>query len=213
MESRLAASEASVESMQNNLYIIRGRLNKLIVRAPVSGELASLRPEIGEVISYGTRIGIVNILDAYKLRVDIDEHYLARIKRGLKGMCDFSDKDYLATITKIYPEVKEGKFAVDVEFDKNIPQEIKIGQTSRIRLELGESKQAILIPRGGFYQNTGGQWIFVVDKSGNFAAKRNIKIGRQNPNYYEVLEGLNPGEKVIVSGYDNFGDVDKLILK
>jgi HlyD family secretion protein len=213
MKSRLAASETSVESMQSNLNIIRGRLNKLTVKAPVSGELASLKPEVGEVIAYGTRIGIINIIDSYKLRVEIDEHYLARIKRGLKGACDFTDKDYPATLTKIFPEVKEGKFFVDMEFDKNVPQEIRIGQTSRIRLELGESQHAILVSRGGFYQNTGGQWIYVLDKTGTFAEKRSIRIGRQNPTYYEVLEGLEPGEKVIISGYDNFGNVDKLMLK
>lgn len=213
MKIRIAASEESVESMQNNLKIIRGRLNHLILKSPVNGELASLKPEIGEVIAYGSRIGTINILDSYKVRVEIDEHYLARIQKGLKGMCDFSDKDYPATITKIYPEVKDGKFSADMEFDKNIPQEIKIGQTSRIRLELGESKRALLISRGGFFQSTGGQWIFVLDKSGKYATKRNIRIGLQNPSYFEVQEGLEPGEKVIVSGYENFGNVDKLILK
>ena len=213
MESRLAASEESVESMQDNLNIIRGRLQKLTVRAPVNGELATLNPEIGEVITYGTRIGTINILESYKLRVEIDEHYISRVSRDLNGECDFSGKLYSAKIKKIYPEVLEGRFTLDMEFTKDIPEEIRIGQTSRIRLELGESKQALLIPRGGFYQSSGGQWIFVIDPSGDFAIKKEIRIGRQNPMYYEVLEGLEQGEKVIVSSYDNFGDVDKLILK
>jgi HlyD family secretion protein len=213
MKLRLSASEESVESMQNNLKIIRNRLNKLLVQAPVNGELATLKPEIGEVINYGTRIGIINILDSYKLRVEIDEHYISRVKRQLKGVCDFSSNDFPSYITKIYPEVKEGKFSVDMVFSDKVPSDIRIGQTSRIRLELGESNKAILIPRGGFYQNTGGQWIFVVEPNGKFATKRNIKIGRQNPNYYEVIEGLDSGDRVITSGYENFGNVDKLILK
>ncbi len=213
IETRIAASEASVESMQKNMAMIRERLNKLSITAPVNGELASLKPELGEVIAYATRIGTINILDSYKVRVDIDEHYISRVKLKLKAYCDFSGNDYGASITKIFPEVKDGKFSVDMEFSGKIPQEIRIGQTSRIRLELGESETALLIGRGGFYQTTGGQWIYVVDKSETFATKRNIKIGRQNPQYYEILEGLAPGEKIITSGYENFGTADKLVLK
>ena len=179
----------------------------------MDGELATLNPEIGEIVNYGTRIGTVNILDSYKLRVEIDEHYIARVNRGLVGDCDFAGSPYAGMIKKIYPEVQTGRFYVDMVFTENIPAAIRIGQTSRIKLELGESKQAILIPRGGFYQSTGGQWVFVVDETGEFAYRRDISIGRQNPRYYEVLAGLEPGEQVIISSYDNFGDVDKLILK
>lgn len=213
MIERIDASEESVKRMQANLSLTRKRLDKLTVRASNNGELATLNPEIGEVISYGTRIGTINILDSYKLRVEVDEHYISRITRGLNAECDFSNTSYSATITKNYPEVVAGRFAVDMEFTKDTPAEIRIGQTSRIKLELGESKQAILIPRGGFYQSTGGQWLFVVDESGEFAYKRDIQIGRQNPKYYEVLNGLEAGEQVIVSGYENFGDVEKLMLK
>jgi HlyD family secretion protein len=213
INTRIAASEASVESMQKNMAMVRERLNKLSITAPVNGELATLKPELGEVINYGTRIGSVNILDSYKVRVDIDEHYISRVKPKLKAYCDFSGADYAASITKIFPEVKDGKFSVDMEFSGKVPQEIRIGQTSRIRLELGESETALLVGRGGFYQTTGGQWIYVVDKSETYATKRNIKIGRQNPKYYEVLEGLAPGEKIITSGYENFGTADKLVLK
>lgn len=213
MLKRISSSEKSIQRMNKNLDLTRSRLDKLLLKSPVDGELATLNPEIGEVINYGTRIGIINILDSYKLRVEVDEHYIARVKNGLKGECDFSDKLFPAKITKIYPEVVDGRFAVDMELTKNTPQEIRIGQTSHIRLELGKSKQATLIPRGGFYQSTGGQWVFVVDESGEFASKREIRIGRQNPKYYEVIEGLEPGEEVIVSGYDNFGEVDRLILK
>ncbi|HEY4785124.1 MAG TPA: efflux RND transporter periplasmic adaptor subunit [Bacteroidales bacterium] len=213
MNTRIEASEESVGSMQKNLGIIRTRLVKLTIKAPVDGELATLNPEIGQVISYGTRIGTINILDSYKVKADIDEHYISRIKPRLTAYCEFSEKDYQATITKVYPEVKDGRFSVDMVFTGQIPLEIRIGQTSRIRLELGESKQALLVSRGGFYQTTGGQWIFVVDKTGKKAIKRNIRIGRQNPKYYEVLEGLEKGEQVIVSGYENFGTADQLILK
>ena len=205
--------ETSVRSLTNNLEIIQQRLENLNIKAPVNGELASLNPEIGEVIMYGTRIGTVNILDSYKLRVELDEHYIARVNRGLVGDCDFAGVPYPGKITKIYPEVQNGRFYVDMEFTENIPGAIRIGQTSRIKLELGESKQAVLIPRGGFYQSTGGQWVFVIDESGEFAYRRDISIGRQNPRYYEVLSGLEPGEQVIISSYDTFGDVDKLILK
>jgi HlyD family secretion protein len=213
IETRISASESSVGSMQKNMAIVRERLNKLSITAPVNGELATLKPELGEVINYGTRIGTVNILDSYKVKVEIDEHYISRVKLKLKAYCDFSGAEFLSSITKVFPEVKDGKFYVDMEFSGKVPADIRIGQTSRIRLELGASETANLIPRGGFYQTTGGQWIYVVDKSEAYAVKRNIKIGRQNPKYYEVLEGLEPGEKVITSGYENFGTADKLVLK
>jgi len=205
--------ETSVRSLTKNLVIIQQRLENLNIKAPVEGELATLNPEIGEVVSYGSRIGTVNILDSYKLRVEIDEHYIARVNRGLVGDCDFASVPYPGMIKKIYPEVQGGRFYVDMVFTGEIPGAIRIGQTSRIKLELGESKEAVLIPRGGFYQSTGGQWVYVIDESTEFAYKREISIGRQNPRYYEVLSGLNPGEKVIISSYDTFGDVDKLILK
>jgi HlyD family secretion protein len=213
IKTRISSSEESVESMQKNLNIIRSRLNKLTITAPANGELATLLPELGKVISYGTPIGSINILDSYKVKAEIDEHYISRVKLKLQAFCDFSEKDYGAGISKIYPEVKDGRFYVDMVFVNNIPKDIRIGQTTRIRLELGESQQAVLVPRGGFYQTTGGQWIFVVDKNEKTAVKRSIKIGRQNPNYYEIIDGLTPGEKVITSGYENFGTAEKLILK
>ena len=205
--------ESSVESMETSMRIIRRRLDNLNIKANVDGELASLNPEVGEVISYGSRIGTINVLDAYKMRVEIDEHYIARISIGLTGDCDFAGSSYKGEIKKIYPEVRGGRFAVDMEFESDIPEQIRIGQTSRIRLQLGESREGILLSKGGFYQSTGGQWVFVVDPSGEFATKRDISIGRQNPRYYEVLDGLEPGEKVIVSGYQTFTSHDKLILK
>ncbi|MCK4750014.1 MAG: HlyD family efflux transporter periplasmic adaptor subunit, partial [Bacteroidales bacterium] len=205
--------ESSVRSMEESMLIIRRRLDNLNVKATVDGELATLNPEIGEVVTYGFRVGTINILESYKLRVDIDEHYIARVQRGLNGECDFASTPYTGVITKIYPEVQNGRFAVDMVFTDEVPEQIRIGQTSRIRLQLGESKQGILLTKGGFYQTTGGQWVFVLDKTDEFAIKRDISIGRQNPRYYEVLSGLEPGERVIVSSYQNYADHDKLILK
>lgn len=210
---QLTSMDNQIKNMQENLKIIQGRMENLKVKAPVDGELANLNPEVGEVITYGNRIGTVNILDDYKLRVEIDEHYIARVRKGLPGSFDFAGSNYKLIIDKVYPEVNNGRFAVDMIFTSEKPNQIRIGQTFRLKLELGESKQAILIPRGGFYQSTGGQWVYVVDESGEFAVKRSISIGRQNPKYYEVLEGLTPGEEVIVSSYDNFNEVDQLILK
>ncbi len=210
---QVATLEESVANMSRNLKLAQKRLDNLNIKAPVDGELATLNPEIGEVINYGNRVGTINILDSYKLRVEIDEHYVARVERELIGECDFAGNKYTASIKKLYPEVQNGRFAVDMVFTGEVPEQIKIGQTSRIKLELGESQKAMLLPKGGFYQSTGGQWVYIIDPSGDFARKRQSSIGRQNPRYYEVLEGLNEGEEVIVSSYDNFGDADKLILK
>jgi len=210
---QIASLERSLKRMQDNLEIVQSRLESLNYRAPVDGELASLNLEEGQVIAVGQRIGQINILDSYKLRVDVDEYYISRVTRGLVGECDFSGKIFKAVTTKIYPEVRAGRFGVDMEFRDTVPEKIRIGQTSRIRLELGQSRTAVLIPRGGFFQSTGGQWVYVVDESGKYAYKRNIRLGSMNPMYYEVLEGLEPGEKVIVSNYDTFGDADKLMFK
>jgi HlyD family secretion protein len=210
---QLRSLESSVSSMEASLGIIQRRMDNLNIKATADGELASLNPEIGEVVTYGTRVGTINILDSYKLRVDIDEHYIARIQADLTGECDFASTPYKGVITKVYPEVQNGRFAVDMVFTEEVPPQIRIGQTSRIRLQLGESQEGILLTKGGFYQTTGGQWVFVIDESGEFAVKRDISIGRQNPRYYEVLGGLEPGEKVIVSSYQNYADHDKLILK
>ena len=213
MITRITSDEESINRMQKNLMLTRKRMENLEITAPVDGELATLNAEVGEVINYGSRVGTINILDSYKMRAEIDEHYIARISRGLTGDFTFAGGKHTLRISKVYPEVKNGTFTVDMEFTSAIPPQIRIGQTARIHLELGESEDALLIPRGGFYQSTGGQWIYVVDPSGEQAVKRNIRIGRQNPKYYEVMEGLAEGEKVIVSGYENFGDMDKLIIR
>jgi len=212
-ENQVSTLENSVTNMTRNLELARQRLENLKIKAPVDGELATLNPEIGEVITYGTRVGTVNILDSYKLRVEIDEHYVARVRRGLYGNAIFAGNFYHAVISYMYPEVQNGRFAVDMVFTDSIPEQIRIGQTAKIKLELGASEKALILPKGGFYQSTGGRWVYVVDPSGDFAVKRTISIGRQNPQNYEVISGLEPGEKVIISSYDNFGDADKLILK
>jgi HlyD family secretion protein len=210
---QLDAMETSLRNMEENMKLVYQRLDAMTLSAPVYGELATLNLEVGQMINRGERLGRINILDSYKLRVEIDEHYISRVTQGLTGSFDFAGSNYDLIITRIYPEVRAGRFAVDMEFTSNIPEQIRIGQTFRIRLELGESREAILIPRGGFYQSTGGQWVYVVDPSGSHAIRRDIRIGRQNPRFYEVLEGLEPGERVIVSSYDNFGNIDRLILK
>ncbi|MCD4819262.1 MAG: HlyD family efflux transporter periplasmic adaptor subunit [Candidatus Cloacimonetes bacterium] len=205
--------EESVNRMQENLQLVRMKLENLNVRASVSGQLAYVNAEVGEAIGQGQRLGQINVLDSYKIRADIDEHYISRVTTELLGEFEFSNTNYGLNVKKIFPEVNNGRFSIDLEFNENFPENIRIGQTFRVKLELGESKECTLIPRGGFYQATGGQWIFVVDRTEETAVKKDIRLGRQNPKYYEVLEGLNPGDKVIISNYDNYERIDKLVLK
>lgn len=205
--------EASVNRMQNNLEIIKQRQDRLTLRAPINGQLTSLNADVGQSKAAGERLGQIDMLDGFKVRAAIDEHFIARIQTGLKGEFDFNNQTYTMSITRVYPEVVNGRFDVDMEFDNEEPDGIRRGQTVRIRLELGGSNEAILLSRGGFYQSTGGQWVYVVSPGEDYATKRRIQIGRQNPQVYEVLDGLEPGEKVITSSYDTFGDVDRLVLK
>jgi HlyD family secretion protein len=210
---QIANLETSLDRMQDNMRLIKLNLENLEVKAPVTGQLTSLIPEVGQSISGGQRIGQVDVLDGFKARVEIDEHYIARIQPGQKGEFEISGKTYRLAIRRVYPEVKDGKFEVDMEFEYGAPESIRRGQTLHIRMELGDLSEALLLPRGGFYQTTGGQWAYVMDKTSGFAAKRNIKLGRQNPEMFEVLEGLEPGERVITSSYENFGEMEKLVLK
>jgi HlyD family secretion protein len=205
--------EKSVNTLQENLDITKKQLEDLTVTAPIKGQLTSLNAEIGQSIAPGQNVGEIDVVDSFKVRVAIDEHYIARVSPGQTGEFSFADKDYKLIIKKVYPEVKNGQFEVDMHFVGQVPQGIRRGQSLQIRLELGELSNALTIDRGGFYQTTGGQWIFVVDPSGNYAVKRNITLGRQNSEKFEVLSGLKKGEKVITSSYDNFGDADKLVLK
>jgi HlyD family secretion protein len=210
--NQLIQLDGSVTRLQANLEMTQHNLENLVIKAPVAGQLTSLNAEIGESKSPGQRIGQIDVLNNFKVRAAIDEFYIARINAGQKGDFDLTGTTYRLKITKVYPEVKDGRFEVDMEFDGSIPQGIRRGQTLQVRLELGDLSEAVLVPRGGFYQKTGGQWVYVVDRSGTFAVKRTIKLGRQNPQVFEVLEGLQPGEQVITSTYDNFGDNDKLML-
>jgi HlyD family secretion protein len=205
--------EASLERMQQNLALVKTKLEHLVLRAPVSGQLTSLNAEIGESKSAGERLGQVDILDGFKVRAGIDEHYLPRINLGLTGEFDFAGSTYRMVTSKIFPEINEGRFNVDLQFSGDEPSGIRRGQTVHIRLELGDLTQALLLARGGFYQKTGGQWVYVLNKDEDTAVKREIRLGRQNPQYFEVLQGLQPGEKVITSSYENFGDKDKLLLQ
>jgi HlyD family secretion protein len=211
---QLEQVESSISRTQKHLDMLRENLeNTLTVRAPISGQLASLDAEVGQLKGGGSRLGQIDVIDSFKVRVSIDEHYISRINRGQTGEFDLQGVSYTLIITKVFPEINQGKFEVDMLFKDTPPQGIRRGQTLHIRLELGDLAEAILLPNGGFFQKTGGNWIYVLDKSESFADKRQIKLGRKNPEYFEILEGLEPGEKVITSSYDNFGDIDKLILK
>lgn len=172
-----------------------------------------MNAEIGKSIVPGQNIGQIDNTEAYKVRIDIDEHYIARVREGQTGECTFDDRTYKLKITRVFVQVTDGKFQADMHFIDDAPKGIRRGQTLHIKLELGGMSDALLVEAGGFYQTTGGQWIFVLDKSGSTAVKRTIKIGRQNPQYYELLEGLEAGEKVITSSYENYGETEKLILK
>ena len=212
-KGQIEALELSLRRMQDNLAIVKQKQENLIIKAPITGHLTALDAEIGQSKTPGQPLGQIDVLEGVKVRTAIDEHYIARVEEGRKGEFDFAGGSYSLVVKKIYPEVKEGKFEVDMEFEGSDPEDITRGQTLHIRLELGDISEAILLPRGGFYQTTGGNWAYVVDESTNVALKRGIKLGRQNPQVFEVLEGLNPGEKVITSSYESFGNMDRLVLK
>ena len=189
------------------------RLDHLNVRAPADGQLGFLDAEIGQNISQGQRIGQINVLTDFKIEAAIDEHYIDRVKRDLSASLERNGKEYELRLRKVYPEVRNGRFNVDLVFTGDKPETIRAGQSYNIRLQLGASNDALLLPKGGFFQSTGGQWVFVVDPSGNEAIKRNIRVGKQNTRYFEVLEGLEPGEQVITSNYDSFGEAERIVLK
>jgi HlyD family secretion protein len=212
-QSQIDALEASLQRMQDNLIIVKQKQENLTIRAPVSGHLTALDAELGEAKSQGQRLGQIDVLEGFKVRAGIDEHYIARVEKGRTGEFDFAGNSYQLIVKTIYPEVRDNRFEVDLEFVGQEPQGITRGQTLHIRLELGDISEAVLLARGGFYQTTGGNWAYVVDESGSLATKRRIRLGRQNPQVYEVLAGLEPGEKVITSSYENFGNMERLVLK
>ncbi len=212
-KKELEYREEQLKRMESNLLASKQKLDALVIRAPISGQLSSLDAEIGQFKAPGAEVGQIDVLDAFSVRAPIDEFYIARVLAGQKGEFDLSQTTYKLNIRRVFPEVRDGKFEVDFDFVGPTPPDIRRGQTLHIRLELGDVAEAILVAKGGFYQTTGGNWIYALDKSGSFAVKRFIRIGRQNPQVYEVLEGLQPGDKVITSSYEGFGDMERLILK
>lgn len=204
--------EESLENMQLNMSMIRKRKSNLIVKASIDGELGLLDVVLGQSIAAGTKIGQINSVGLYKVEAQIDEHYIDRVVAGLEATFERQGETYSTVIRKVYPEVRDGKFKADFKFDGEQPDNIRSGQTYYLNLQLGQPEETVIIPRGTFYQKTGGKWIYVVNKEGTKAVKREIRIGRQNPQYYEVLEGLEPGERVITSGYDTYGDSDVLVF-
>lgn len=204
--------EESLENMQLNMSMIRKRKSNLIVKASIDGELGFLDVVLGQSIAAGTKIGQINSIGLYKVEAQIDEHYIDRVVAGLEATFERQGETYSTVIRKVYPEVRDGKFKADFKFDGEQPDNIRSGQTYYLNLQLGQPEETVIIPRGTFYQKTGGKWIYVVNKEGTKAVKREIRIGRQNPQYYEVLEGLEPGERVITSGYDTYGDSDVLVF-
>jgi HlyD family secretion protein len=200
-------------NMRKNLALVKERVKNLDVTAPVDGELGLLTPEIGQSIARGENMGQINVLTSYKVTAQIDEHYIDRVRTQLTATLDRQGKNYNLIVRRVYPEVRNGTFKIDMIFRDTMPDNIRTGQTYYISLQLGQPKVSVLVPIGGFFQETGGQWIFVLDPTESYATKRDISIGRKNPKYYEVLSGLKPGEKVIISGYETFGKNEKLILK
>ena len=209
---QIAQMHESLENMRLNMNMIRRRKENLSVKAPISGELGLLDVELGQSVAAGAKIGQINNLDSYKIEAQIDEHYIDRVAPGLEATFERQSEEYSSVIRKVYPEVRDGKFKADFRFEGQQPENIRTGQTYYLNLQLGQSAEAILIPRGSFYQDTGGKWVYVLNADGTKATKRSVRIGRQNPQYYEVLEGLAPGDKVIISSYDAFGDKDELLI-
>jgi HlyD family secretion protein len=210
---RLRQMQESINRTQVALGLMRKKADDLTVKAPVAGQLTSLNAEIGESKNAGQRLGQLDVLSGFKVRADIDEHYLSRVFTDLKGTFTFAGKKYELVVKKIYTTVTDGRFQVDMEFIGEVPKGIRRGQTLQILLALSDEIQAVLLPRGGFYQQTGGNWIYKVTKDGESAVKVDIKLGSQNTEYYEVLEGLNVGDKVVTSSYENYGDKDELRIK
>jgi HlyD family secretion protein len=210
---QLTQARQSYEGSQNALNVMRKKVGDLIVRSPVDGQLTSLDAEIGQNKNKGERLGQIDVLSGYKVRVDVDEHYISRIFTGLMGDFTFANETYKLKIKKVFTQVTNGRFQVDMEFEGKVPDGIRRGQTLQIGLSLSDETTAVLLPKGGFFQQTGGNWIFKVSDDGKKAYKVDIQLGRYNPDYYEVLGGLKPGDKVVTSSYENYGTMEELVLK
>ena len=211
-ESQVNSLDENILNMKRSLSLVRERVENLNIKAPIDGQVGNLDAQVGQSITTGEHIGQI-ITPDLKVQAQIDEHYVERVIVGLPADFTRDDVRYKLDVTKPYPEVKEGQFRTDLQFNADRPANIRAGQTYHINLQLGDPEQAMLIPRGGFFQITGGRWMYVVDESGKFATRQPIRIGRQNPQYYEVTEGLKVGDKVITSGYELFGDNERLNLE
>jgi HlyD family secretion protein len=205
--------KTTLDLMERNLEIAKQSLDHLVVRAPISGQLSSMDSEVGELITEGARIAQMDVLDNFKLRARVDEFYISRVFPQQEGSFTMNGNTYNLRIKKIYPAVTNGAFEVDLIFEGDRPANIKRGQSISLKLSLSDETQATLLAKGGFYQSTGGNWVYVVEPGSNVAHKRDIRVGRQNPNFYEVMDGLHEGDIVIISSYENFGDKDELVLK
>jgi len=204
----------AADRMDQNFAVILERLETLTLRAPVAGQLTALNAELGELRTPGFRFGQIDVLDGVKVRAGVDEFYINRVNRSQRALTQpIAGQEYEMVIRRVYPEVRDGRFEVDLDFVGESPSSVRRGQTIRFRLEMSDPTDAVTLPLGGFYQTTGGNWVYVLDESGDFAIRRSIRLGRKNPQVFEVLEGLEPGERVITSSYDTFGEADRLILK
>jgi HlyD family secretion protein len=212
-QAQIDALEDSLQRMQSNLIILKSKQDNLTIKAPISGHLTALTAEIGEQKGPGQQFGQIEVLEGFRVRADIDEHYIARIELNRTGQYEFAGQKGKVVVTRIYPEVRDNRFEVDMEFVDTEPVGIRRGLTLHIKLELGDIEEAILLARGGFSQTTGGNWAYVLDETGDFAVRQRIKVNRQNPDYFEVMEGLEPGDRVITSSYASFGNMERLILK
>ncbi len=212
-KQQLLQMNESYRRMQGALELMKRKVGDLVVRAPVDGQLTSLDAEVGQSKNKGERLGQLDVVGGFKVRADIDEHYISRIYTGLKAEVMMGDTSYSLIIKKVYTQVINGRFQVDMQFENKVPKGIRRGQTLQLRLALSDETTALLLPRGGFYQQTGGNWIFKVNDGATKAYRVDIRLGRQNPDYYEVLEGLKPGDKVITSNYENYNDMQELVLK
>lgn len=211
-ESQISSLDENIRNMKRSLLLVRERVENLKVKAPIDGQVGNLDAQVGQSIAAGEHIGQI-ITPDLKVQAEIDEHYVERVVPGLPADFNRDGSNYKLVVTKPYPEVKGGQFRTDLQFTAGRPENIRAGQTYHINLQLGDPAQAVLVPRGGFFQVSGGRWMYVLDESGKFAVRRPVRIGRQNPQYYEVTEGLKPGEQVIISGYELFGENEKLILR
>jgi len=212
-DEQLHSLEDQIKRMEGNLLLAKQKLEDLVIRAPISGQLTSLNAEIGQYMAPGTKIGQIDVLEAFSVRAQIDEHYITRVEPKETGGFDLAGKTYRLSVRKVFPEVKENRFEVDLDFVGAAPPDIRRGQTLHIKLELGDLAEAVLLPSGGFWESTGGNWVYILDKTGKVATKRSIRCGRYNPQFYEVLDGLQPGDRVITSSYESFGNMERLVLK